>query len=216
MGDGFLGRYEFDPLELQYWYFAVALGTGFVGAIVAVVIGSVLRLVGGWFSRFDHRPILRAVIGGAVVGVIGYVLPATMFSGVVQLESVFQNAATIGIALLLVTAFAKIVTLSVSLGSGFCGGPFFPIFFIGGVIGTAFHLLVPSFPLALAVGGFMGATAGAAASIPLSIMLFALFLVGVGPPAAAVIGIVPITGFVFIQGFGFGGRPTEPNPEASP
>ena len=213
MGDVFLGRYEFDQFELQYWYFGAALGIGIVGAIVAVVIGAVLRLVRGWFSRLDHRPIVRAVIGGIVVGAIGYGLPLTMFSGVDQLESVFENAATIGIALLLVTAFAKIITLAVSLGSGFYGGPFFPIFFIGGVIGTVFHLLMPSFPLALAVGGFMGATAGAAASIPLSIMLFAIFIVGVGPPAAAVIGLATITGFVMIQGFGLAGRSQQVDPE---
>ncbi len=207
IGDVFLGRYQFDAFDLEYWYFAAAFGIGIAGAAVAVVIGAALRLVNGWFSRFDQRPILRAVIGGAVVGAIGYALPLTMFSGADQLESAFENAATIGIALLLVTAFAKIVTLAVSLGSGFYGGPFFPIFFIGGVVGTAFHLLVPSFPLALAVGGFMGATAGAAASIPLSIMLFALFIVGVGPPAAGIIGLATITGFVIIQGLGLTGRP---------
>lgn len=213
MGDVFLGRYEFDAFELQYWYFGAALGIGIVGAIVAVVIGAVLRLATAWFSKLDQWPILRAVIGGAVVGVLGYALPLTMFSGVDQLETAFENAATIGIALLLVTAFAKIVALSVSLGSGFYGGPFFPIFFIGGVIGAAFHLLVPSFPLALAVGGFMGATAGAAASIPLSIMLFAIFIVGIGPPAAGVIGLATITGFVMIQGFGLAGRSRQVDPE---
>ncbi len=199
LGEVFLGRYTFEPFEIDYWYFLAALGIGIAGALVAVVLGVVTKLIDPLFSRVDDKPVVRALIGGLVVGAIGFAVPLTMFSGIDQFEVVLGDAATIGAALLVVMAFAKVVMLVVSLRSGFYGGPFFPIFFIGGTLGAALHLLVPALPLALAVGAFMGASAGAAANIPLSIIIFAMFVVGVGPPAASVIVVATLTGFVLIQ-----------------
>jgi hypothetical protein len=87
------------------------------------------------------------------------------------------------------------------------------VFFIGGTLGAALHLLFPSVPLALAVGGFMGASAGAAVSIPLSIIIFAMFLVGVGPPAAGVIVVATLTSFVLVRGIAMARRTVDEIPE---
>ncbi|MEN8112994.1 MAG: chloride channel protein [Actinomycetota bacterium] len=199
LGEPFLGRYAFETFNLKYWHFAAALGAGIIGAVIAIGMGVVARLTRGLFTPLDERPILRGLIGGLIVGGVGFALPLSMFSGVDQLESAFENAAAIGVVVLLITAAAKIVTLAVSINAGFYGGPFFPTFFIGGTVGVAVNLLIPAFPLALAVGSFMGATAGAVASIPLSILIFAVYVVGLGPPAAGVVGLATIAGFAIIQ-----------------
>ena len=48
---------------------------------------------------------------------------------------VTQQAATIGVILLLVFALAKIVALSGTLNFGFIGGPIFPLLFVVYVLG---------------------------------------------------------------------------------
>jgi len=213
LGDVFLGRYVFEPFELEYWHFAAAVGIGIAGAGVAVLLGLISRLVDPAFSRLDDKPVVRSVVGGVALGVMGFAVPLTLFSGMDQLEVVMAEAATIGIGLLLVIALVKAVMLVVSLRSGFYGGPFFPVFFIGGTLGTALHLIAPSIPLALAVGGFMGASAGAAVSIPLSIIIFAMFIVGVGPPAAGVIVVATLTAFVLVRGVAMARRAVDEIPE---
>jgi H+/Cl- antiporter ClcA len=205
LGEPFLGRYAFEPFELAYWHFAAAVVAGIVGACVAVAMGVVTRLVRSLTQPLDRRPALRGLVGGLVLGGLGFAFPLSMFSGVDQLEAAFENAAAIGAGVLIVTAVVKMITLAVSLNTGFYGGPFFPTFFIGGTVGVAVNLLFPEFPLALAVGSFMGATAGAVASIPLSIIIFAIYVVGLGPPAAGVVGVATVTGFVIIHLLGFAG-----------
>jgi H+/Cl- antiporter ClcA len=213
LGDVFLGRYVFEPFELEYWHFAAAVGIGIVGAGVAVLLGLISRLVDPIISPLDDKPVVRSVVGGVALGVMGFAVPLTMFSGIDQLEVVMAEAAALGAGLLLVIAFVKAVVLVVSLRSGFYGGPFFPVFFIGGTLGTALHLIAPSIPLALAVGGFMGASAGAAVSIPLSIIIFAMFIVGVGPPAAGVIVVATLTAFVLVRGVAMARRAVDEIPE---
>ena len=214
IGDVFLGRYAFEPFELEYWYFAAAIGIGIVGAGVAVVLGLLGRLSNPIFSPLDDKPVVRSLVGGVAVGLIGFAVPLTMFSGIDQLEVVIDEAATFGVALLLLIAFVKAIMLVVSLRSGFYGGPFFPVFFIGGTLGVALHLLFPAIPLALAVGGFMGASAGAAVSIPLSIIIFSMFLVGVGPPAAGVIVVATLTAFILVRGIAMARRTVDEIPES--
>lgn len=215
LGETFLGRYEFEAFEVAPWYFAAAVVIGVLGAGVAIVMGLVGRGVAVVMSGLQRNTVVRGLVGGIVVGLIGFALPLTMFSGVDQLETAFENAASIGAGVLIVTVVAKMVTLAVSLNAGFYGGPFFPTFFIGGTVGAVAHLLVPELPLAIAVGAFMGATAGAVASIPLSIMLFAIYVVGLGPPAASIIGFATVIGFTSIQLVRLPtttNTPTEPSP----
>lgn len=199
LGATFLGRYDFPSFEVDDWLFGAAVIIGLLGAVIAVAMMIVGKLIGRVFVGLSDNTILRGLVGGTVIGAIGFALPLTMFSGVDQLETAYENAEAIGITVLAVTVLAKMITLAVSLNAGFYGGPFFPTFFIGGTVGTIAHLVFPDLPLAIAVGAFMGATAGAVASIPLSIMLFAVFVVGLGPPAAGVVGLATIIGYATIR-----------------
>ncbi len=204
LGAPFLGLYRFPPFEFSAWYLAAGAAMGVVGAIVGLSIGLVAKIVGRVVGRLPASPVARAAIGGCVLGAVGFMMPATLFSGVDTLGAVVADPAEIGVGLLLAVVALKMVTLTTSLRTGFYGGPFFPMFFIGGSVGAVLHLLFPAVPLALAVGATMAAT-GAMASIPLSVAVLGAFVVGVGPPAAAVISIAVIVAFSIGYGLGFVG-----------
>ncbi len=204
LGSPFLGIYSFPEFEFSTWYLLGAVGIGVVGAILGIAIGAIGKLSGRIALRIPGPVIVRAGLGGVVLGVIAFVMPATMFSGIDALGVVVDDPAKLGVGLLLVVVALKIVTLSISMTSGFYGGPFFPTFFIGGTVGAAIHLLFPVFPLALAVGATMAATA-AIAGIPFSIVVLGIYVVGVGPPAASVIAVAVITSIAITYGLGLVG-----------
>ena len=79
--------------------------------------------------------------------------------------------------MLAVLALFKAVALGASLGGGFYGGPIFPMFFMGAVLGLAIHLILPAIPIAVAVGSAMAALGAAVALLPLSMAILAAIII---------------------------------------
>lgn len=204
LGSPFLSIFDFPEFEFTSWYLLAAVGIGVVGAALGLLIGVLGKFGLSISGRIPGPPVVRLVLGGVIIAVIGFVMPATLFSGIDALGVVIDNPAALGIGLLLAVVGLKLITLTASLTAGFYGGPFFPIFFIGGTVGAVIHLLFPAFPLALAVGATMAATA-AIAGIPFSVVILAVFITGVGPPAAAVITIAVMVSISITYGLGFVG-----------
>jgi H+/Cl- antiporter ClcA len=204
LGSPFLGLYDFPEFEFTSWYLLAGVGLGVVGAILGLLVGAVGKTVGQLAARVPGSMMIRVGIGGITIAIIGFIMPATLFSGIDALDVVVENPAAIGIGLLLAVVGLKIITLTVSMAAGFYGGPFFPTFFIGGTVGAVIHLVFPDLPLALAVGATMAATA-AIAGIPFSIVILAVFVTGVGPPAAGVITIAVVVSIAITYGLGFVG-----------
>ena len=177
------------------WMLVAAVGLGVAGVLAAVVVGRILVALAEVFRRLDARPIARGLLGGAVLGAIGFTLPLTLFSGQTTLPVVLDDAGRMGVAMLVVLALAKAVTLGVSLGSGFFGGPIFPTFFIGGVLGVAVHALLPQIPLALAVGGMIAALGAAIALLPLSMAILVAIMVQSGLEYFAAIVVAAATAY---------------------
>jgi hypothetical protein len=75
---------------------------------------------------------------------------------------------------------AKMLTIAISLGSGFVGGPVFPSLFIGGTAGVFVHQVTPGIPLGLAVTCLLAAVPGALVSAPFAMVLAAAFLTQIG------------------------------------
>ena len=80
--------------------------------------------------------ILRATIGGVAFGLVGVALPLTLFTGTDQLDTVINDGATLGAGLLIAVVFAKILVFALCEATGFIGGPFLVMLFIGGTAGT--------------------------------------------------------------------------------
>jgi len=131
------------------------------------------------FKRLRIPRALRPAVGAAATGVLGIVLwylfagdkraLAVLSTGYGSLQAALDVGGGIGIPLLLSIALVKIVTTSLTIGSGGSGGVFGPSMVIGGCVGAAvgqgFHALWPEVvhqPQAFAVVGMAGFFAGCA------------------------------------------------------
>ena len=55
-----------------------------------------------------------------------------------------NDGATLGAGLLIAIVFAKILVFAVCEATGFIGGPFLVMLFIGGTAGVTAHVLLPA------------------------------------------------------------------------
>lgn len=165
------------PLELAP-YTVLA----FVVALAAPVYIKCFYGTARLFKRSRVHPVLRPAIGGLLVGCIGCFLPQTLGVG----YGVIQEAldAKVAAAMLLVIALGKIVTTSLTIGSGGSAGVFGPSMVIGaalgGVVGRLFHQLMPSVvaqPGAFVIVGMAGFFS-AASHAPISTIIMVSEMTG--------------------------------------
>ena len=168
-------QYKFED-----WQLLAGVPLGLLAAIVVTLLVVVIKLAERLFGRLELPGIAKSALGGAVFGLVGVVLPLTLFTGSDQLKTVLADAGTLGVGLLVVLVIAKILTFAVSQESGFVGGPIFPSLFIGGTAGVAVHQAFPSVPLGLAFTCLLAAVPGSLAAAPFSMVLLAAFLTQVG------------------------------------
>lgn len=88
-------------------------------------------------ARLGDRVVVKAVVAGAILGVLGIFLPFTLFAGEAQTEMLAQQWTALGAGALLATGFLKVLASQVCLGLGWRGGHFFPLIFSGIAIGYA-------------------------------------------------------------------------------
>ena len=91
--------------------------------------------------KFRKYTVVRATVGGILLGIAGTFLPLTMFSGEHQIGEVMSEMGKIGAVMLLVIAVVKLLLTNICIDSGLKGGHFFPVIFCGVTIGCAMSLL---------------------------------------------------------------------------
>ena len=152
-----LHGYTFEnPLELgPYLVLALVLG------IQARWFTSFFQAVSNWFLQLKVPTGVKPAIGGLGVGLIGYLLPQSVGTGYGILQGALDGNIDLGI--LLGLALLKIVTTTLTVGSGGSGGDFGPSIVIGGalggVVGGATVFLFPGLganPSAFVVLGMVG------------------------------------------------------------
>ena len=134
-------------------------------------------------------------------------LPLTMFLGSEGLEVVTENGAALGVGLILVLVFGKLLATAGAISTGFIGGPIFPLFFVGGAAGTAVNLIFPSIPLALAVGCMMAALTAAALPAPFMIAIVVLLVTGLPATEAIPVILAAVAAHAITYGLGILPRP---------
>ncbi|GAB5517087.1 chloride channel protein [Rhodopirellula baltica] len=178
-----------SPLELlPYAFLAIAV------TIVGVIY---VKLFSGTRRRFLELPLwphIKPAIGAVMAGLVGIGLfrmvgnnmhaLGVLGTGYGTLQLALTNAAELGIPMLLIIVFAKIVTTALTIGSGGSGGVFGPSMVIGGCLGAAiglgFQAMFPSVvtqPEAYAVVGTAGFFAGVARA-PISTIIMVRALTG--------------------------------------
>jgi len=197
---------DLPTYELALWHIPVGVLLGIVGVGLALVFGWLLRSLTRLFAPLNQRPIVRGGLGGLLLGLLALALPLTMFLGTDGLVTVTEQAAAMGVVLLLVLVLAKMVATAGALSTGFIGGPIFPLFFVGGTAGTALHVLFPAVPLALSVSCLMTAVPAALLPIPFTLALIALLITGVPVTEAIPVFLAGVTAHFVAQGFGLLGQ----------
>ncbi|MGB8160502.1 MAG: chloride channel protein [Nitrososphaeraceae archaeon] len=197
----FLGVYDFpDFAALRVvdliWALLVGVIAGAIGILHKLVFGLTHRV----FGRLNKKPVIRAIIGGVVIGLIGSFLPLTLYSGQNQLLEIIRNPASFGIGILLLMMLVKILLTGTSFATGFDGGPIFPILFIGGVLGQLLSEVLTFIPQGVGVLAGMAAAACAFLPLPLTIALL-LGLFGGQTDLLPVIVIGAVTGFIISKAF---------------
>lgn len=186
---GGLGHTLGSPLEL-FGYAALA------GALLFLAFGYV-RLFHASQSFFERLPLprpFRPAIGAAVAGVFGIALfvvaggqadtLGVLGTGYGTLQRALTGESSLAVGMLLAVALVKMLTTSLTIGSGGSGGVFGPSMVIGGCAGGAFGVAVERFvpalapdPSAYAVVGMAGFFSGVARS-PISTIIMIRELTG--------------------------------------
>jgi H+/Cl- antiporter ClcA len=192
----YLGIYSFPSYAAPR---VVDLGFALLVGVIAGVIGILFKVIFGVmhliFSRLNKRPVVRAIVGGVVIGLIGSFLPLTLYSGQDQLLQIIHNPAAYSVGLLLLMVVVKALLTSTSFATGFDGGPIFPLLFIGGTLGLAISQVLTFIPQGVAVLAGMAGVACAGFPIPLTVALL-LGILGGQTDLLPVIVIGAVTGFL--------------------
>lgn len=177
---GVLSDYRFrDPIELIY-YGALGVAAGFVGRLYAKTFYGAVR----FFRDLPGPRILRPAAGGFLVGLLALLIPHTLGTGYGWVQMAMDSRLLqIPLWVVLLLPFAKIVTTSLSIGSGGSGGIFGPGMAIGGFLGAGVWRLladlrgVPTTPAPFVIVG-MVACFGSVAHAPIAVTLMVSEMTG--------------------------------------
>jgi chloride channel protein, CIC family len=160
------------------WEFAIYAVLGVAGGLASVAFTKLLLGMRECFLRFPRQTLpFQPVIGGVLVGLMGWFVPQVMGVGYEHVGAVLNGGMALRLMFLLLVL--KLFAVTTSYASGNAGGIFGPSLFLGamlgGTIGTVAHNLFP----------YHVATAGAYA------------LVGMGTVFAGIVR-APMTSVVMI------------------
>ncbi|MEM8501600.1 MAG: chloride channel protein [Cyanobacteria bacterium P01_D01_bin.1] len=173
------GFYHFESVpELTPMNLLEGLILGAVGAGVAVMFIYIFRLIGRLLEPLEHSLIALATLGGLCIGLIAFFFPQTLFFSEEQIHTVIETGSTLGVAMLLAIAVAKMFAISFTLHSGFLGGFIFPLFFIGANVGLAIAITVPQIHPTVGMVCLMAAVNVAVTKTPVSTSIILSVLSG--------------------------------------
>lgn len=132
-------KFAFDPIDNF-----VCLGLAVLTAAISILLTRSLRISHGLSHRL-HIPIWgKAIIGGCVVGLIGFFLPNVLGEGYHSIQTMVEGSFTPGLTIVLLLMCAKIVATSLTLGWGGSGGIFAPCLVIGSFTGLTYYRFIDS------------------------------------------------------------------------
>ncbi len=134
------------------------------GILVGAASVAVTKLVYWIEDQFEKLPVhwmWWPAMGGVVVGIVGYWFPHTMGVGYDNIDRLLSGTLPLGMVALF--CFMKLISWSVSLGTGTSGGTLAPLFTIGGGIGLLYGEVItqwlPPSSIELSVAALVGMAA---------------------------------------------------------
>lgn len=189
-GAFFATLYRFPAYTPHLVDLIYAAPLGLLGGAAGLLFMALLRWMQRLFAPLKQHVVLRGVIGGLGLGVIGALLPLTLFSGETQTTDLIATAAEIGVMMLVVLGLFKLLATALLLATGWKGGYIFPIMFAGVALGLAANLLFPTIPVAVTVAATIAGALVAALRAPLFAALFTVVLVQKETSAVIAVAVV--------------------------
>ena len=151
---------------------------GLLWAVLSVVFVKFFSEIDEFWKKLKLPDFIKPALGGLIVGVAAYKFPQILSDGYHTINAALSGP--MPIVLLLILIGVKLITTSMTLGSGGSGGMFAPTLFLGALAGSAFGTWVSSyFPgVGVTPGSFalvgMGATMAGTLFAPVTaiIMIF--------------------------------------------
>jgi CIC family chloride channel protein len=176
----FSSVYGFEPMfsapftwQINPFDIGVVLVIGVVGSLVGVLWIKVFYGVFNRFRAIKMPNFLKPAAGGLILGLLVLVVPQVWGMGYATIQQAIDYK--IGLGVLIVLIFAKMLASAFSIGSGGAGGVIAPSLFIGAALGgTIGDIAVRIFPHAgvhpaLFVIAGMGAVYASVGKVPLAI-----------------------------------------------
>lgn len=144
---GGMGLPRFTDITIGTTELAWLVPLVLVGAAAGWLFHLFDRFSEGFSTLLGDRPVIKGVVGGAVLAACGMVLPYTMFAGESQVHMLEATWTHTPALVLLLTGFAKLFTTPFCIHTGWRGGHFFPVIFSGIAIGYAMSALTGADPV---------------------------------------------------------------------
>ena len=189
-GTFFETLYKFPAYTPQLMDLLYGVPLGLIGGAVGLLFMLSLKRLQQLFQPMKQHVVLRGLIGGLALGLIGAALPLTLFSGEEGTLDLITHAAEIGVVMLVVLGLAKLFTATLLLATGWKGGYIFPIMFASVALGLAVNLLFPAIPVAVTVAATMAGALVAALKAPLFAALFTSTLVQIETSPVIAVAVV--------------------------
>jgi H+/Cl- antiporter ClcA len=152
------------------------MGYGIVGAAVGWGIIYVFRNFKKGFKKVNMPIYLQTTLAGVLLGIMGWKVPITRFFGHYQMQDLL--AGSFAIKILIVIIVIKIISMALTVTSGWRGGFIIPLFFIGAATGMLVFQLFPGQSLALAVVCCMAAVNSCVTRTPISTIILVATMTG--------------------------------------
>jgi H+/Cl- antiporter ClcA len=189
-GTFFETLYKFPAYTPKLMDLLYGVPLGLIGGAVGLLFMLSLKRLQQLFQPMKQHVVLRGLIGGLMLGIIGAFLPLVLFSGEEGTVDLINNAAEIGFLMLIVLGLAKLFTATLLLATGWKGGYIFPIMFASVALGLAVNLIFPGIPVAVTVAATMAGALVAALKAPLFAALFTSALVQVETSPVIAVAVV--------------------------
>ena len=201
-GSTFVDLYALPSYKYEDWQLLAAIPLGLAAGTLALITIVAIAAMAKLTAPLAKYTVLRPVIGGIAFGLVGVALPLTLFTGTDQLTTVIHDGAALGAGLLIAVVFAKILVFAVCEATGFVGGPFLVMLFIGGTAGVTAHVLIPGLPEGLAFTAMFAALPGALVAAPFSLILLGALTTQIGTLQIAPVVIAVLTAYLAVSGSG--------------
>jgi CIC family chloride channel protein len=119
---------------------------GLFAGLIAVLFVKILYKTEDIFDAINIHWLLKAAIGGLLLGLVGMYHSEVHGVGYGVIEEILNNPGQYGVIILSLLCVLKIIMTSVTIGAGGSGGVFAPSLFMGAALGGLFGICVQGIP----------------------------------------------------------------------